>query len=165
MSEQVVKRRTFKKLWSRPGYLIRRLHQIHVAMFLDECAEFKLTPVQFAVLTVLDSDGVLDQISVAKQISADRNTVGDVLRRLESRGLIERPASENDRRAKLAQITEKGRSFVESVLPSMIKVQRDLTSVLTREENAVLTDLLVKLIKANKEASRSPKSKDISFDL
>ena len=40
-------------LWERPGYLIRRLHQIHVAIFLDECAEYGITPVQYAVMTAL----------------------------------------------------------------------------------------------------------------
>jgi len=27
-------------LWSRPGYLIRRLHQIHHALFFEECNDF-----------------------------------------------------------------------------------------------------------------------------
>ena len=40
-------------LWQRPGYLIRRLHQIHVAMFIEECAAFNITPVQYAVMTAL----------------------------------------------------------------------------------------------------------------
>jgi len=27
-------------LWARPGFLIRRLHQIHYALFFEECAAF-----------------------------------------------------------------------------------------------------------------------------
>jgi hypothetical protein len=30
-------------LWRRPGYLIRRLHQIHYALFF-ECAAFRIPP-------------------------------------------------------------------------------------------------------------------------
>ena len=41
------------RLWDRPGFLIRRLHQIHVALFLEECRGFDVTPVQYAVLTAL----------------------------------------------------------------------------------------------------------------
>jgi hypothetical protein len=26
-------------IWDRPGFLVRRLHQIHVAMFLEQVAE------------------------------------------------------------------------------------------------------------------------------
>jgi hypothetical protein len=32
-------------LWGRPGYLLRRLHQIHYALFFEECAGFDITPV------------------------------------------------------------------------------------------------------------------------
>ena len=58
----------FSELWSRPGYLVRRLHQIHVAIFLEECSEFNLTPVQFGVLTVLYEGEALEQSTIAKQI-------------------------------------------------------------------------------------------------
>ena len=40
-------------LWRRPGYLIRRLHQIHYALFFEECAAFGITPVQYGLLTLL----------------------------------------------------------------------------------------------------------------
>ena len=48
-------------LWSRPGYLIRRLHQIHVALFLEELRDSGLTPVQYGLLTALSFRGELDQ--------------------------------------------------------------------------------------------------------
>src|SRR5262249_5333494 len=40
-------------LWGRPGYLLRRLHQIHYALFFEECAGFDITPVQYGLLTTL----------------------------------------------------------------------------------------------------------------
>ena len=33
-------------LWSRPGYLVRRLNQIHYALFFEECKTQNVTPVQ-----------------------------------------------------------------------------------------------------------------------
>ena len=33
-----------KPLQERPGFLIRRLHQIHVALFMEECAAESITP-------------------------------------------------------------------------------------------------------------------------
>ncbi|HWS05123.1 MAG TPA: MarR family transcriptional regulator, partial [Burkholderiaceae bacterium] len=30
-----------------PGHLIRRAHQLAVAIFMDETADFEITPVQF----------------------------------------------------------------------------------------------------------------------
>ena len=36
----------YRSLMRRPGFLVRRLHQIHLALFAEECAAFDLTPVQ-----------------------------------------------------------------------------------------------------------------------
>ena len=36
-------------LWSRPGFLVRRLNQIHYAMFFEECAESGITPVHSGI--------------------------------------------------------------------------------------------------------------------
>lgn len=160
MDETIRPRRDFTDLWNRPGFLIRRLHQIHVAMFLEECDEFGVTPVQFGVLTVLNTQDTLDQISIANLIGVDRNTVADVVRRLAIRGLIERPESVNDKRAKLARITQQGREFVNAVQPSMIAAQRRFTNPLSREENEILMRLLRKIIDENNDASRAPMRQD-----
>ena len=39
-------------LWDRPGFLVRRLHQIHVAIFLEECAADNYAG-QYGLLSVL----------------------------------------------------------------------------------------------------------------
>ena len=36
-----------------PGHLIRRAHQVSVAIFMEETADFEVTPVQFAILNAL----------------------------------------------------------------------------------------------------------------
>ena len=77
----------YTDLWSRPGFLIRRLHQLHVAIFLEECGDYDVTPVQYAVLSVLYRGKALDQVSVAAEVGIDRNNAADVLRRLERRDL------------------------------------------------------------------------------
>ena len=43
---------TWQDLARRPGFLIRRLHQIHLALFADACGEFGVTPVRYSILTV-----------------------------------------------------------------------------------------------------------------
>ena len=40
-------------LHAMPGHLIRRAQQIAVAIFMEECAEFDLTPVQYAALVAI----------------------------------------------------------------------------------------------------------------
>ena len=41
------------QLYARPGFLLRRAHQISAAVFEDECRSVGLTPAQFGVLSVL----------------------------------------------------------------------------------------------------------------
>src|SRR5215471_1741011 len=53
-------------LWGRPGYLLRRLHQIHYALFFEECAGFDITPVQYGLLTTLSLNPDLDQNSLSR---------------------------------------------------------------------------------------------------
>ena len=144
----------FDNLADRPGHLIRRLHQIHVAIFLEECGAQSLTPVQFGVLTVLDDGKTRDQVTIASLIGVDRNTAADVIRRLAKRGLLERPDNPADKRTKLARITPSGQRMVKAVFPGMIEAQKRLIEPLTREEYRQFMVLTRKLVSANDHNSR-----------
>ena len=146
----------FESLADRPGHLIRRLHQIHVALFLEECGKHNLTPVQFGVLTVLADGSLRDQVTIAARIGVDRNTAADVIRRLATRGLLERPDNPTDKRTKLAKITASGQELVEKVQPGMIAAQKRLISPLSAEEYDQFMALTQKLITANDHSSRAP---------
>ena len=37
-------------VYTAPGYLFRRMQQIAVSIFVEECKAFDLTPVQYAAL-------------------------------------------------------------------------------------------------------------------
>jgi len=145
----------FENLIDRPGHLIRRLHQIHVSLFIEECGKHNLTPVQFGVLTVLTDNSVRDQVTIANLIGVDRNTAADVIRRLQKRGLLERPDNPMDKRTKLAKITSDGLALVEKVHPKMIEAQTRLVSPLDEEEFGQFMRLAHKLIIANDHNSRA----------
>ena len=113
-------------LWRRPGYLIRRLHQIHYALFFEECAEFGITPVQYGLLTILSTSPDADQVTLANALGIDRTNVADVLRRLEQGGLIRRKRSVDDRRMVLARLTPAGEDMVERMHPFMARAQQRL---------------------------------------
>lgn len=141
-------------LWSRPGYLIRRLHQIHCALFLEECKVSALTPVQYGLLTALAVRGELDQGSLAEELGLDRTTAAEVLSRLERRGLVARKPNPRDRRARLARITARGRSLTAEVFASMQRAQDRLCAPLSQKERDVFMATLVRLIEANNEYGR-----------
>ena len=74
-------------LYGRPGFMLRRAHQIAVSLFMEETGELRITTTQFGILHLLKHSPGLDQISVAKLLGLDRSTTGMVLGTLEGAGL------------------------------------------------------------------------------
>jgi hypothetical protein len=95
-------------LWSRPGYLVRRLNQIHYALFYEECKSQSITPVQYGVLTALSLNPWMDQTKIGLELGLDRTTTADVIKRLKERGYADRRINPDDRRSRQAAITEEG---------------------------------------------------------
>ena len=103
-----------RALRERPGFLIRRLHQIHLALFATECAGEAVTPVQFSLLTALEEMDAIEQTALGHAIGLDRTKTADVLDRLQQRGLVKRKVSAQDRRRKTVCLTLSGRATVEA---------------------------------------------------
>src|SRR5450432_4094065 len=95
-------------LGQRPGFLVRRLHQIHVALFQERCAKFEITPLQCSLLSALAVRGLADQTTLAADVALDRTTTTGALKRLQLRGFIERSIHDRDRRARSCRLTRSG---------------------------------------------------------
>jgi DNA-binding MarR family transcriptional regulator len=139
-----------------PGHLLRRCHQIGVAVFLDRCKALDLTPLQYSTLAALERFGAMDQASLGGAIALDRTTILVVLTRLEKRGLVKRRTSPKDRRSKLVEITAAGRRLVARALPSVVAVQDKLLAPLSARERAQLIAILSKVADDNNGLSRAP---------
>jgi MarR family transcriptional regulator, lower aerobic nicotinate degradation pathway regulator len=139
-----------------PGHYIRRLQQIAVAIFLDQTADFGVTPVQFAALQAVARQPGIDQRSLAKAIGFDTSTIGGVIDRLEVRGLMQRNASPDDRRVRLLMLTPEGESLLDDVVPAMLEAQKRILSPLTAAERKQFMNMLTRLVEANNEWSRAP---------
>lgn len=146
----------YDDLWGRPGYLVRRLHQIHIGLFAESCEGFDLTAVQYAILSVLYAGDEFDQLSLSKAVGIDRTSGADVIKRLVRRKFATREPSENDRRARVVRITEEGRALVRRVRPMMEEAQDKFVAPLNEDEREEFMRLLDKLITANNDASRAP---------
>ena len=142
-------------LWGRPGYLLRRLHQIHYALFFEECAGYDITPVQYGLLTTLSLNPNLDQNSLARELGIDRTNVADVLNRLARRGLVERRRSPNDARMVLARLTRAGERLTRKMYRPMQRAQRRLLSPLLTQERNALIITLIRLINGNNHLGRT----------
>ncbi|MFN3347989.1 MarR family winged helix-turn-helix transcriptional regulator [Pseudorhodoplanes sp.] len=145
-----------KQLQTQPGHLIRRAQQIAVAIFIEECAAFDLTPVQYAALVAIDEHEGIDATRLSAQIAFDRSTLGNVLERLEMRGLVERYPSRDDRRVKLLKLTDIGRAIMREAEAAVRRAQERILAPLDAERRRVLLDLLAQLVELNNDASRVP---------
>lgn len=143
-------------LYSKPGHLIRRAHQISWALFLDECAEFNLTPVQYAAMVAIDERPGVDATRLSSLIAFDRSTIGNVIERLESRNLVERKASADDKRQKLLFLSGEGAALLKNAEASVERVQERLLAPLTPAERKQFIKLLIRLATLNNEATSAP---------
>ena len=143
-------------LWKRPGYLVRRLHQVHYALFFEECEAFNITPVQYGLLTILSIGPDSDQISLANALGIDRTNVADVLNRLEQRGMVARTRSVEDRRMILVRLTPEGERLVENMHPAMARAQERFLQVLDPQEREAFVKTLMRLLEANNKYGRAP---------
>jgi MarR family transcriptional regulator, lower aerobic nicotinate degradation pathway regulator len=144
------------ELESLPGLHIRRLHQIAVALFLQETEPTGLTPVQYAVLQTVSNTPSVDQRTLAGTIGQDTSTIGGVLDRLEARGLLQRNASADDRRVRLLTLTHAGHDLLGRAIPGMLRAQERMLQPLPKRERAEFMRMLRTLVHANNELSRAP---------
>jgi MarR family transcriptional regulator, lower aerobic nicotinate degradation pathway regulator len=139
-----------------PGHLIRRTQQIAVAIFMEEMAALDLTPIQFALLAELARSSEIDQVTLAAQIAVDVATLGQVVLRLEERGLLARKSDAADRRRKRLAVTTQGRAMLAKAVPAVKAAQQRILAPLTKSEQKEFQRLLAKLAENNNEASRAP---------
>lgn len=139
-----------------PGHYIRRLHQIAVAIFLQETEAHGLTPVQFAALSQVGLTPGVDQRTLAASIGLDTSTIAGVIDRLEARGLMQRNASPEDRRVRLLKPTPEGTRLLQAIEPDMLKAQQRILKPLPAAERELFMRMLRKLVEANNELSRAP---------
>ncbi|MHC8945257.1 MarR family transcriptional regulator [Advenella incenata] len=142
-------------LWSRPGFLVRRLNQIHYSMFFEECKNENITPVQHGVLSVLLNEQYLDQSSIGLKVGLDRTTSADVIKRLADKGLVSRRVNPDDRRSRQSFITEEGIRVMKQLRKGMIRSQERLLEPLNNEEREIFVRLLSKLVEENNQYGRA----------
>ncbi|WP_326522892.1 MarR family winged helix-turn-helix transcriptional regulator [Sphingomonas sp.] len=136
------------ELYLKPGHLIRRAHQISWALFLEECADHNVTPVQYAALVAIGQHPGIDATRLSALIAFDRSTTGNVLERLEKRGLISRDRSAGDRRQKLLQLTADGAALLVVCRAGVERVQTRLLERLSPPDRTALTTMLATIVDA-----------------
>jgi MarR family transcriptional regulator, lower aerobic nicotinate degradation pathway regulator len=147
---------TMDAVYAAPGYLFRRMQQIAVAIFVEECRAFDLTPVQYAALVAVHTHPGIDATRLSAVIAFDRSTLGNVIERLEAKKLIERKPSAEDKRVKLLTLTRSGAGLLREIAPAVEQAQVRMLQPLKAADRKALMALLSQLVDLNNEASRVP---------
>jgi DNA-binding MarR family transcriptional regulator len=146
-----------KVIWKRPGFLIRRLQQISVAIFISECAEAQLdiTPVQWGILSMISEYPGVGQIEISEELGLDRSNVANVVDRLVTRGWLRQKFSPADQRKKEITITRAGEKAMDQLEGIAQRFQRKLLSPLAEGEREIFIGLLTRLVRENNHLGRA----------
>ncbi|MEH2472116.1 DNA-binding MarR family transcriptional regulator [Nitrobacteraceae bacterium AZCC 2161] len=142
-------------LWSRPGFLVRRLHQISVAIFLEEMASLEITPVQYGALMIVAANPGIDQSALAAELGVDRANAGDVLARLSKGGYLTRQPSSIDRRFIQVGITEEGTLLLAQAADRAKRAQDRLLRPLAPKDRKTFVAMMNQIIGASNHVGRA----------
>jgi MarR family transcriptional regulator, temperature-dependent positive regulator of motility len=147
-------------LYDQPGHLIRRAQQIAVSMFYSVVAG-EVTPVQYAVLCVLQEHPGIDQVTLARFCALDTSTAANLAVRLEERGLVERMVPTSSKRFRLLYLTPQGAALLKKLLPLGRVLSRRLLQELNKKERRIFLRLLKKFVHLNNQESRAPLEREL----
>src|SRR3982074_465416 len=81
--------RTMDAVYTKPGYLFRRMQQPAVAIFGEDGGACELAPVLPAALVAIHTHPGIDATRLSAVIAFDRSTLGNVIERLGAKRYIE----------------------------------------------------------------------------
>jgi len=136
--------------------MIRRAHQIAVAIFLQETRELKITTTQYGILVLLAERPGIDQVTVAKLLGLDRSTTGMVTQKLEAAGLVRRSIGSDDRRRRSLHMTSAGHAALRALKRPAERARTRLLSVFEATERQVFLELLDKFTRTFNGSTRVP---------
>lgn len=101
---------------------------------------------QFIILKLLSENDGMTQTKLTQLLTLKSGSVSETVKKLETKGFITRRRSEADKRVMMLEITDEGRSFMQSQR-RIWQAQEDIMfSGLTETEQEQLTYLLEKLL-------------------
>lgn len=132
---------TATDLDSYVGYLIRRAHQTHVAIWQGAVSADISSP-QFGVMAALARRPGSSQHHLCVELGLDRSTIADLVSRLAARGTLSRSRDHTDHRRNVLFLTDAGLAAYEALLPKVAIADSELTSRLSEDDRITLHRLL-----------------------
>ncbi len=128
---------------------------LHASGVLESRVEAKLADVGLSIAKLAalhrltEAGGSLPLGQLAERLACVKSNVTQLVDRLEADGLVSRAADANDRRSRLAVLTDAGRKAYTRGSAIQQTAERDLFSALTTDESDQLHALLAKITHAS----------------
>jgi len=135
-----------ERFFSRPGFLVRRAHQISNASFADDLGALHLTPTQMSSLVVIVDAPGIDQITLARRIGVDRTTASMVVNGLSQHGFIHCERSARDARRNEITATRAGTACIHLARDHAVRNTQKLLHAFSVAEVDRLHELLRRLV-------------------
>ncbi len=130
-------------LYDQPGHLIRRAQQIAAQLFRDVLGP-DVTPVQYAILRMLQEKPGIDQVTLARLVALDNSTTADIAARLEAKGWVLREIL--PRRQRRRALTAEGETVLAGFVPNVHELHERMLAALEPQEQAEFKRLLRKFV-------------------
>lgn len=115
--------------------------------------QYELSWASFSTLFIVWIWGPIGMSAIADHQSVSRPTISSTVNHLEKRGYCVRTTNtlNTDGRTIQVTLTDAGQTLIEEVFPKFNVGEAEFINCLTVEEQSTLTDLLRKLVRANRE--------------
>jgi DNA-binding MarR family transcriptional regulator len=124
------------------GYLLRRAQVTIFQRFFELFAEVDIRPVQYSILTVLESNPGLSQKQLAATLGIKKTNLVGLIDELEARGLARRRPTETDRRSHALYLTPKGTVLISQLHRLDASLNQRISRMMTAEERRRLCEIL-----------------------
>jgi DNA-binding MarR family transcriptional regulator len=123
-------------------HLLHRAVQRADEIFADNVSEANLTPRQYAVLVGVAHSADPSQIDLVEITGSDQTTLGQVVRRLLKKGLLQRRRRKEDTRRYAVRLTEAGRQVLQAAEPSVLRAEAEVLARLTGKQRLAFVEAL-----------------------
>ncbi|ARP80123.1 hypothetical protein CAL12_04295 [Bordetella genomosp. 8] len=144
------------QLYRRPGFLLRRAHQIFEAIFEDNFVKLALSPAQYSVLLAVHNAKGINQNDIARSIGMNKVTVSQIVQALEERGWIARQTAAADRRRRHLALTAAGRRALTRTAAMADATYDQQMAPLDPQERETLLALLQRVVDTLEPRARTP---------
>lgn len=126
----------------RLSYMVARLDRLLRTKLSEVLAEFDLSVPQYTVLSVLARRSGLSNAQLARRAYVTPQAMHQILRSLETKGLVEREKSAEHGQIRLASLTPSGLRMLERCDPSVDELEDEVFAHLSENDRKALRKLL-----------------------